>query len=76
MNLQTAIKLFLVLVLGLPLLQVLFSWVSGLLEAMGDDSAAGALVSINTALRVGWLASIVILVVVMAMRNVQESKEE
>lgn len=76
MNLRNAMKLLLVLVLGLPLVQAVFAWVIGLLGAMGDASAAAVLENINTALRASWLVCIVLLVVVIAMRNIEESKEE
>ena len=76
MNSRSAIKLLLILVLGLPLLQAVFSWVSGLLIAMGDEVAADVLGHINTVMRVAWLVSIVGLVVVLAIQNVENSGEE
>ena len=76
MNLRSTLKTLLCFVLGLPLLQAVFSWVVGLLEAMGDADAANALGHVNTALRVLWLVCIVGLVVVLALQNVSEKKED
>ncbi|MCG8449515.1 MAG: hypothetical protein MI725_08050 [Pirellulales bacterium] len=73
---RTTVKILLALVLGLPLLQAVFSWVGGLLEVMGDQAAADVLAQINTAGRIAWLVSIVGLVVVLAVRSVEEPGEE
>ena len=73
---RTAVKFLLVLVLGLPLLQAVFSWVSGLLSAMGDGTAAEVIAHLNTAGRVAWLVSIVGLVVALAVESVEKTGEQ
>lgn len=76
MNLRTALISLLVLVLGLPILSVVLTWVTGLLTAMGDTAAANALSHINTAVRVLWLAALVGNVVVLALESLDRSREE
>jgi hypothetical protein len=75
-NLRTALISLLVLVLGLPILSVVLTWVAGLLTAMGDTTAANALSHINTAVRVFWLAALVGNVVVLALESLDHSREE
>ena len=75
MNLRTSLKSLLVLVLGLPVLSVVLSWVAGLLAAMGDAGAANALTHVNTATRVIWLISLVGIVVVMALESLDRSRD-
>jgi hypothetical protein len=72
MTIRTALKLLLGLALGLPLLQTLLFWVAGLLGAMGDAAAATFLGRMNVGVGVLWLASIVGLVVLLAMKAVNE----
>ena len=72
MTARSAVRLLLVLVLGLPLIQAVLAWVSGLLGAMGDAAAAGVLDHINTGARVAWLVCLVGLVVILALRSLEE----
>jgi hypothetical protein len=75
-NLRTALISLLVLVLGLPILSVVLTWVAGLLTAMGDTAAANVLSHINTAVRVIWLVALVGNVVVLALEALDRSREE
>ncbi len=72
MTIRTALKLLLGLALGLPLLQTLLFWVAGLLGAMGDEAAATFLGRLSIAVGVLWLAALVGLVVLLAMKAVNE----
>lgn len=76
MTSRTAVKLLLILVLGLPILQVVFTWVGGLLSAMGDGAAAGVLEHLGTTVRITWLVSIVGLIVMLAIQSLEEPREE
>lgn len=76
MNLRTALISLLVLVLGLPILSVVLTWVAGLLTAMGDTGAANVLSHINTVVRVLWLVALVGNVVVLALEALDRSREE
>jgi hypothetical protein len=75
-NLRTALITSLVLVMGLPILSVVLTWVAGLLTAMGDTSAANVLSHINTAVRILWLVALVGNVVVLAFESLDHSREE
>ncbi len=72
MTIRSALKLLLGLALGLPLLQTLLFWVAGLLGAMGDAAAATFLGRMNVGVGVLWLAASVSLVVLLAMKAVNE----
>ena len=76
MNARSSIKFLLVLVLGFPLLQTLFGWVGGLLDAMGDAGAAQVLTQINVGIRVIWLVAMVGLVVALAVGSLDETVEK
>ena len=76
MTLRTSLITLLVLVLGLPLLQMVLIWVVGLLSAMGDVAAAGVLQHVNTATRVIWLASVVGLIVVLSLKALDQPDRE
>ncbi|MCH2114949.1 MAG: hypothetical protein MK171_08580 [Pirellulales bacterium] len=76
MNSRSAVLFLLVLVLGIPLLQAVLTWVISLLAAMGDEPAGNVLTFVNTGFRVTWLVCIVGLVVALALRSVDESKGE
>jgi hypothetical protein len=65
MTLRAAVRLLLMLVLGLPLVQAVLVWVGGLLRAMGDDAAAGVIGGINTGVGALWLVTLVGLVVAL-----------
>jgi hypothetical protein len=72
MSARSAVKLLLALSIGLPLLQAILFWIGGLLEAMGDEAASGALSRIQMAAGVLWLISLSGLVVVLAVRSLEE----
>lgn len=74
-NLRTALKSLLILVLGLPVGSVILTWVAGLLLAMGDVTAANALSQINTAVRVFWLVSLVGIVVVLGLESLDRNRD-
>jgi hypothetical protein len=75
-NLRTALITLLVLVLGLPILSVVLTWIAGLLTAMGDVSTANVLSHINMAVRVLWLVALVGNVVMLALETLDRSREE
>lgn len=75
-NLRTALKLLLILILGLPVASVAFSWIAGLLAAMGDASAASVLGHINTAVRVIWLLSLVGVVIALALESLDRNRTD
>jgi hypothetical protein len=67
MTLRAAIRLLLILVLGLPLVQAMLFWTRGLLVAMGDHAAAAVIRHVSTGAGVTWLASLVGLVIALAV---------
>jgi hypothetical protein len=66
MTLRAAVRLLLMLVLGLPLVQAILMWVGGLLRAMGDETAAEVTGGVNTGVGVLWIVMLVGLVVALA----------
>ena len=72
MTLRTGLIILLGLAMGLPLVQSLLWWVAGLLKAMGDDAAATALGHISIGAGVLWLASLVGLVFLLALKVVND----
>ncbi|MEM9352705.1 MAG: hypothetical protein AAGA92_06810 [Planctomycetota bacterium] len=76
MTSRNAVRVLLLAVVGMPILQAVLFWVSGLLTAMGDESAAGVLRHIGTAAAVLWLAGIVGLVVAVAVRVLQDDSSQ
>jgi hypothetical protein len=72
MTLRQALRLLLCFALGLPLVQATLLWASGLLRAMGDETAADVVGHLNTAVGVAWLVSVVGLVVTLALRAFDE----
>jgi hypothetical protein len=74
-NLRTALKSLLILVLGLPVASVMLTWVAGLLAAMGDATAANVLSHMNTAARVIWLISLVGIVVVLSLETLERNRD-
>ena len=75
MTTRIAVKLLLGLVLGLPILQAVFSWVVGLLSAMGDGAAADVLGYVNTSTRIAWLVCVVGLIIMLAFQSLHESRD-
>ena len=72
MPLRLATKSLLCIVLGLPLLHAILAWVSALLDAMGDDSGAAVVSRVGLGIGVLWLASLAALVIVLALRSLDE----
>jgi hypothetical protein len=72
MTLRTGLIILLGLALGLPLVQSLSWWVAGLLNAMGDAAAATVIGRISMGAGILWLASLVALVVLLAVKAVSE----
>lgn len=75
MNFRTALKTLLVLVLGLPLVQAVFLWVSGLLSAMGDDAVGTVLEYVSKAVGILWLLSLVGLIITLALQTLDEPRD-
>ena len=67
MNFRRALQSLLILVLGLPLLEMTLNWIEQLLSALGDRTACDALCFTSTCLRVLWLAALVGLLVVISL---------
>jgi hypothetical protein len=59
-------------VLGLPLVESLLFWVAHLLSAMGDDPAAAVIHYVNVAAGILWLAVLVAVIVVLALKAAAE----
>ncbi len=76
MTLRWAVKVLLGVVLGLPLLQAMFLWVAGLLQAMGDEAAAVVIGHLNIAAGVLWLAAMVAMVVTLAIQSLERPPDE
>ncbi|MEM9658747.1 MAG: hypothetical protein AAF961_10335 [Planctomycetota bacterium] len=76
MNLRSMVKLLLGLAIGLPLLQSLLHWIGGLLTAMGDTAAAAVLANVHTAAGVLWLISLLGLLVLLAVRSLDDDVRE
>jgi len=76
MRSRTALKFVLMLVLGLPLLLVVLTWIADLFNALGDPAVGGVLGHINTAVRVVWLLCIVGLVLLSALQSMDEPMDE
>jgi hypothetical protein len=74
MKLRDAIRWLLGAVVALPLLQALLYWVGGLLTAMGDAAAARVLKALFVMAGVAWLASLVGLVVVLAILHADDPR--
>ena len=72
MSFRSAVKLLLVLTLGLPLLHTVLIWVGGLLSAMGDSTTSEVLSHLSTAVGIVWLVSVVGLVVALALQSFDE----
>jgi hypothetical protein len=76
MTIRTALKLLLGLTLGLPMLQSLLYWVSGVLASMGDDAAASAFQRLHIGVGVAWLVCLVGLVISLAMKAIGDVEDE
>ena len=67
MTLRSAAKTLLALALGLPIVQIVFFWVGGLLASMGDQEGARVIQYVGTACQVLWAVSVVGLVIALAL---------
>jgi hypothetical protein len=76
MTIRTAIKLLLGLTLGLPMLQSLLYWVSGVLASMGDDAAASAFQRLHIGVGVAWLVCLIGLVISLAIKAIGDAGDE
>jgi hypothetical protein len=76
MTIRTAIKLLLGLTLGLPMLQSLLYWVSGVLASMGDDAAASAFQRLHIGVGVAWLVCLIGLVISLAIKAISDAGDE
>jgi hypothetical protein len=72
MTLRAAIRWLLLTAIALPIAQVVFVWVGALLQAMGDESAAIVLRHVGTAAGVLWILALVGLVVLLAVKAIDE----
>jgi hypothetical protein len=75
MSLRLATKSLLGIVLGLPLLHAILAWVSALLGAMGDDGGAAVVGRVGLGIGILWLASLAALVIVLALRSLDERED-
>ena len=76
MSSRSAVKTLLGFVLGLPVLLMVLHWVSGLLAAMADESAAGVLGHLGTAISVLWIIAVVGLVIALALEVLDDGEDE
>ena len=74
MTLRRAVRILLMLVVGLPLVQAVLLWAAGLLDAMGDAPAAAVVGHVNTAASVAWLVCLVGLVVALAIESLERPR--
>jgi hypothetical protein len=74
MTIRSGIKILLGLAIGLPVLQTLLYWVSGLLAAMGDEAAANFFQRFNLGTAVLWLVSLVGLIVLLGAHAVSDPR--
>jgi hypothetical protein len=70
---RRCLRILLTLVLALPLVQATLLWVGGLLAAMGDAAASRVLHHVNTTVGVTWALTLVAIVVLLAVRALDES---
>ena len=67
MNVRSAAKTLLVLVLALPVIQCVLIWVRGLLSSMGDQDGAAIIGHFGTACMAIWAVSLVALLILLAV---------
>lgn len=72
MNLHSSLRVLLALTLGLPIVQAVLIWVVGLLAAMDDPAGAAVMRNVGTACHIAWSISLVALVIVLAIRALNE----
>lgn len=76
MSLHSSLRVLLVLTLGLPIVQAVLIWVVGLLAAMGDAAGAAVMRNVGTACHVAWSIALVALVIVLAIRALNETPRD
>jgi hypothetical protein len=67
MNLRSATKTLLVLVLALPVAQIVLIWVRGLVTSMGDAEGGAIIGHVGTVCQVTWVLCLVALVIVLSL---------
>ncbi len=75
MSSRSAVRTLLGFVLGLPIVLVVLHWVSGLLSAMADATAAAVLGYIGTGIGVLWIVTVVGLIVALAVDVLDDSDD-
>ena len=76
MNLRSAAKTLLVLVLALPVAQIVLFWVRGLLTSMGDADGGAMIGHVGTVCQVAWALCVVALVIVVSLIVLNERPTE
>lgn len=76
MNLRSAVKALLVLVLALPVAQMVLLWVRGLLTAMGDPVGGAVIGHVGTACQATWALCVVALLIVVSFIVLDESSTD
>jgi hypothetical protein len=76
MTLRSATKTLLVLALALPVMHLVFDWLSALLRSMGDDAGAAIVGHVGTAVEVLWPITVVALVIVLAVIAIEDRRPE
>ena len=76
MNLRSATKTLLVLVLALPVAQIVLIWVRGLLNSMGDASGGAIIGFVGSVALAAWALCFVALVVTLALIILNDGPNE
>jgi hypothetical protein len=76
MTLRSTIRCLLLASIALPIAHLVLVWVGGLLAAMGDRSGAAVLGHLGTAIGVMWALALVGLVIVLALKVLDEPPQE
>jgi hypothetical protein len=76
MNLQNWLKTLLTLAIALPIVHCVLIWVRGLVASMGDEAGATVVGHVGTACLAIWAASLVGLVIVLAVQSIIENEGE
>ena len=76
MTLRSATKILLTLALGLPVIQAVLIWVTGLLKSMGDEAGAMIIRHVGTGCQVVWAVSLVGLVIVLALTTLNNQPQD
>jgi hypothetical protein len=72
---RSAMRVFLVLALALPVVQAVLVWVRGLLAAMGDGGGAAIIGHAGTICQVAWAVALVGLLISTALVLNEEGQE-